>query len=196
LYPFNGLAKGEESMISIETLSAFLLFPMLSWAPPAIHTYTNVGEDYTLARYERIATDMATVVSEEEPLDLWDEPDDTRIAHTGVLLLAIASYESGGYREDVDRGVKRGDGGRSHCLLQVMVRQNELPPKNRQECFRKGLERVKESLQLCGGKDPSIRLAGYTAGTCSKGMPSSQLRYNRAEQWWEKRPWFSEVFDR
>jgi hypothetical protein len=187
--------QGEEAMISIETLSAFLLFPMLQWASPANHLWLHQSEDYTVARYERIATDMATVVAEEEPLDLWDEPEDSRIAHTGILLLAIASYESGGYLESVDRGIKRGDSGRSHCLMQVMTRSGETPPKNRQDCFRKGLERVKESLKLCGGKDNSIRLAGYTSGKCDTGAASSQLRYNRAEQWWVNHQWFSESFD-
>jgi hypothetical protein len=109
------------------------------------------------------------------------------------LLLGIASFESGGFRSDVDAGKAKGDRGRSHCLMQVFLRSNETIIKDRKSCFRLGLSRVKESLALCPALPIQFRLAGYTGGSCSKGLEEAQHRYNRGEVWWKNHEWFGRI---
>lgn len=75
------------------------------------------------ARYESIARDLLTVVYDPAEAPLFKNGDLTR-AKTATVLLAIARYESGGYRRDVDFNLgkeARGDHGRSWCLMQVQL---------------------------------------------------------------------------
>ncbi len=176
--------------MTLETLTLYLLAPMLAWAPPSWHAWKNETPQYVEARYTEIAQDVAEVVSEEEPLEVFaDEQRGVAQAHTGLLLLAIASYESGGFRSDVDRHEKKGDAGHSVCILQVWLRSGE-HVRSRHECIELGLARVRESLAACHSPDPGARLAVYASGKCSTGIAEAKRRWNRQQEWWQKAPWF------
>jgi hypothetical protein len=175
----------------LETLTAYLVFPMMVWSPPVNHLYVGETNDYVEARYFEIANDLAKVVIEEEPLDVWNEPKDVRRVHTAVLMLAIASFESGGFRSDVDKGKTKGDRGHSKCLMQIWLRDNE-KIDNRKECFRLGLDRIKESMNACKYRPVSERLAVYASGKCDVGVAEGKHRYDRMQSWWNTAPWYGD----
>lgn len=136
---------------------------MTFWVPPT--------SDTDIVRYTHIASDALDVAREQSWLGFTDD-------ETAVVLLAIASYESG-YRADVDSGHIRGDGGRSVCLGQVQVPKSlrEKTATNRKECFRTMLDRVATTWAWCAKLPWSERLSGYTVGKC---VPSpTSRRYSK-----------------
>src|SRR4051794_30812822 len=101
--------------MQITALAAYLVSAMTTWTPPQHHPE---GATAAAKRYESIALDIATVVSDEKEAPVF--AGEHGRTQTALLLAAIASFESA-YRADVDNGRVRGDGGVSWCVMQVQV---------------------------------------------------------------------------
>jgi len=157
-------------------LAQYVVGTMLAWVPAESHAYTHVSSDYTVSRYEDIANDIVEVVIDEGPLEIWQgQPLD----------------------DDVDKHKKLGDRGKSHCLMQVMLRPGEhIKPGDRQQCFRLGLERIRESMAACPSLLLEHRLAVYASGSCVLGLEESEHRMKRALNWIASTPYYStEIFE-
>lgn len=153
-------------------LQDFLFAAMLAWREPSLAE---------VPYYQEIARDVANVALDETEAPVFD--GDHAREKTALLLLAIARYESGGFARAVDVGQKLGDGGKSHCLMQVQLRPGEAIP-TREACVRLGLARVRESMALCRSSAPGDRLGGYVRGRCIAGDPAARIRWNLARDWW------------
>jgi hypothetical protein len=176
------------------TIAPYLFAAMLTWAPLGWHDYTRIPRTETLARYGSIASDLADVVLDPEEVPLFDGP--TGRAQTAVLMLSIASYESGGFRADVDRQDKpTGDGGHAWCLGQLHGKYAE-GLTDRQSCFRGMLHALRDSWAMCNdidGWDVAYHLTGYTVGVCTEDEPEAKHRADRAMRWWANAPWLPPV---
>jgi hypothetical protein len=173
-----------------EILVSYLVQAMLVWSPAIDHNYYHETPDHVEARYYSIATDLVKVLDEEGSLDVFDnEQDDVAFAHTALLMLGVASFESGGFRMSVDEMKASGDSGHSKCLMQVWLRPGE-SIKNRQDCFRLGLARIRESFDACPNLPLDDRLAVYASGHCDVGLGESKRRMSRVSNRWERAPFF------
>lgn len=172
-------------------LAAYLLAAMSSWAPPSVHDFTGTPRAVTEARYESIATDLATVALDPEEVPLF--AGEVGRAQTALLMLAIASYESGQFRFDVDRQDKpSGDGGLAYCLGQLHGKYAE-GLTDRVSCFRGQLRALRDSWAMCKTGTPADRITGYTVGRCDPGEPQAIHRMERATRWWGKHPYLAPV---
>jgi len=170
---------------------------MIAWTPLAEHRYSlhqasdQEKDDYTLSRYQDIATDLVEVLSDDKPLF----EGELGKVQTGLLVLAIASFESGGFREDIDNVKGSGDHGQSHCIMQIMypLRDGEVM-NDRQDCFRIGLARIRESMQACRSYRLDERLAVYARGKCDSkwGIANSKMKMKRASYWLTTHPFINE----
>jgi hypothetical protein len=183
-------------------LAAWLLNAILAWGPLSAHRYTGVTDDETYNRYQSIAYDMATVTMDPEELPVFHGAKGR--AQTALLALSIASFESNGFRSDVDTAEFSGDcrdehghslgtpgsptckGGTFHakCLAQIWPRRGERTITNRQDCFRVELSRIRESFGACRSLPFDQRLAVYASGTCEYGHRESEHRVQRATRYW------------
>ena len=84
----------------LKELTSYLLSAMLSWMPARNHANREALEA-TVARYEAIAEDVATVVLDPAEPPLF-QGEGGRVK-SALLLLSVAFWESG-FRPDVDRG--------------------------------------------------------------------------------------------
>lgn len=154
------------------SLTAFLLATMIAWRAPLLAD---------LPFYEEVAHDVADVAQDPNEAPLF-EGDQGR-ERTALLLLGIAYYESGGFARDVDEDRRRGDAGKSHCLMQVQLRPGESLP-NRTACIRIALARTRESFALCQRMQAADRLGGYVRGHCRANDPEARRRWRKAVDWW------------
>lgn len=177
------------------TAIASFVFVMQSLAPaervtrlPQYPGWEETAEQRT-ARYEEIAKDLHTVLQREPALFVGDE-DKLR---TGAQVLAVAFMESG-FQKDVDRGPcyrgspstkGRCDGGRSACMLQIMVASGTTHEgytkqdlfSDRTKCFESGLRRMRKSMMSCtvlGGPDAGLNQ--FASGSCLRGLKASRAR--------------------
>lgn len=172
-------------------IATYLFAAMLQWAPIEWHDYTGVPRTVTQARYLSIAADTAIVVDDprEEPLF----PGPTGRAKTAVVVLAFASYESGGFRADVDREDRAsGDGGHAWCIGQLHAPYSD-GLTDRQSCLRGILRALRDSSAMCGSEDLARRFSGYTVGICLDGEPQALHRVKRAWEWWAMAPWLPPI---
>jgi len=114
---------------------------------------------------------------------------------TAALLASIASFESGGFDPKVDSGERKGDGGKSYCMMQINLgtRRIVLAPKgyrysysegltgadllaDRRACVRAALHVAQASYASCGN------LSGYTSGKCSPAEPAAVAREGLAKR--------------
>lgn len=178
----------------MQALITYLLTAMLAWSPLENHRYllthmaSNADRDsYTEARYESIAKDLADVVDSEPPVF----SGATGKAETALVLLSIASYESGDFREDIDTIKGTGDHGKAHCIMQIEypLRAGETL-NDRKDCFRIGLSRVRESMKACPKSKVEERLAVYARGKCDDnwGINNSKMKMHRARGWFKSHP--------
>lgn len=173
---------------------AWLVSRMLVWTlPPEAH-------DASRARYALIAEDALDV-----GFDVTEPPlyagEDAR-ARTTVQLLSIGSFESH-FREDVEKGVVRGDGGSSWCLMQIRLGSGRIRlagnsyvysthegwsgkdlAADRKKCFRSALHIARTSMTRCGD------LTMYGSGSCGIGAGVMGLRVTRANSVLKQHPWF------
>ncbi len=174
--------------MQITALATYLVTAMTAWTPPQQHP-----EGATLAaqRYESIARDIATVVSDEKEAPIFQGAHGR--AQTGLLLAAIASFESA-YRADVDTGRVRGDHGVSWCMMQVQVWgktaegwTGQQLVDDRSKCLIVALHRVRQSFEACRALPLADRLSVYTSGTC-RIEPQAEYRTWRAVRWFKDHP--------
>jgi hypothetical protein len=155
---------------------------MLSWAPLTEHAFVE-ARAVTEARYAAIADDIASVALAEPPLFAGDDGR----ARTAVLLAAIASVESGGFRGDVAFCRRPGDRGHAWGLYQSHTARERVCSSVR-EATRVALEQVRESINACLPLDAPA-LAAYASGSCRKGHSAARSRWDRAAAWMRAHAW-------
>jgi|SRR5579863_4124309 len=177
--------------MSLEALlSAYLLQAMITWAPPSDHDWKE-PRIATEAHYLSIADDMAHVAMDPLEPPLFEGGDGR--ARTALYLLAIVSFESGGFRLDVDREDRpTGDGGKAWCLAQLHDRFAR-GLTDRVSCFRHELAAVRESWRMCPYPSLADRLTGYTVGRCVSAETQARHRVERWTSYWSRHPFVREA---
>jgi hypothetical protein len=172
----------------MESIVSYLLAAMMAWVPLQAHAPLE-SQDDARARYEAIARDAASVAFDETESPLF-AGEDGRM-HTALLMLSVASYESW-YQKKVDEGLRRGDNGRSVCLMQVRVgegatregwRRADLV-RDRTLCFRAALHILQASFDMCRRFPVEDRVSAYATGHCFENAAVSRSRISRARSWW------------
>ena len=176
----------------MESLVTYLVAAMIAWVPPVAQAPSESAADVQ-ARYERIARDLASIVTDEGETALFAGPDGR--AQTALLMLSVASFESS-FRKTVDDGVGRGDGGRSYCLMQIHVGSGVTREgwsgqqliDDRKMCFRSALHLLHSSFGVCHSYPIEDRLSAYASGHCYLDSAVSRSRMVRARNWWSAHP--------
>ncbi len=109
--------------------------------------YLSPGKDHTL-----VAESMARVIATERPL-FADDEDRTK---TAALVTTIAFYEGS------LKPVVLGDRNASFCTMQIHASSGGTAAlnENLDECFRKGITMLRESMAMC----PDFPIAFYARG--------------------------------
>jgi hypothetical protein len=171
----------------MDSLVAYLVAAMIGWVPLQSHLPSE-SVDEAQARYESIARDAAAVAFDEAEAPLFSGPEGR--TQTALLMLSIASYESG-YAKRVDDGRGLGDHGHSYCLMQLRIGRGtthegwtgpELT-SDRKRCFRAGLHVVRTSFGVCRALPVDDRLSAYATGHCFADAKISRSRVARARAW-------------
>lgn len=168
------------------------------------------------ARYESIASDIATFLwNPNHPERALFSGDDGR-GKTASVMMGIMQFESG-FRKDVDYGLGHrgvGDGGRSFCLMQIQTGTNRTyawntvqnrfaysndPPdqvvqgwtgpelvQDRKKCIEAGWRIMKTSFAACRALPVSEWLRMYASGSCDEGSPQSRTRMNAGINWFNR----------
>jgi hypothetical protein len=183
----------------LDTVFAWILSLIVSVAPVGrtqFHPEAKETEQETTDRYNDIAKDVVAVVYDPNEKPLFSGPNGRE--KTVDVMLAIATYESS-FRKDVDFGLGKygkGDGGRSWCMMQVMLGRAETNGKTRQRifvrpdgwmgystdpaigwggedlvrdrknCFRASLAVLRTSFQACSRNAMKDKLSLYASGKC------------------------------
>ena len=161
---------------------------MLQVSPPHSWPQGVESQEVRLDRYRAIARTIDEVVRDPGVRLPFSGSEAQR--NTTVLLLTIAHHESG-FRRDVDVGpCEKGwcDGGRSACLLQVMVGRGTTPEgwskadlfADRRKCVLAGLRQVRQSFGGCRHLDRALWLTQYASGGClsEEGRKRSQEMFH------------------
>ena len=156
---------------------------IISWLVAAMFAWTPAKE-VDRARYTEIASDLAAVVYDPAEQPLYSGADGR--ARTALLLASIAAHEST-FREDVEDGRVRGDGGTSWCFMQLHIGAGKTVEgwtgadvtSDRKLCFRAALHIAKSSFQMCNSLPPNERLSAYATGHCCTN-PESRVMTSRA----------------
>lgn len=168
-------------------LATYLVAAMLSWSPVTNHPE---GAPVTEARYDRIAADVAALVSQPDVEPLFAGPDGR--ARTAVLLVSIGSFESGGFAQAVQTCARLGDGGRARGIWQLhgMAAPASTACSTPYAQAAAALEWARLSVVRCSrtGQEPATWLAAYASGSCSRGWLASRNRWGRAAAWMAKHP--------
>ena len=149
------------------SLESFILAFIL-WMDPLMKHVNEEDPAVRLERLKAIAADISTVCNDQKEKPVF-EGKDARLKT--CMLLASIAYSESGFKESVDSGLERGDGGRSVCIMQVQHGQNDVshPPleklKDRKTCIRAGLN-VLRSSKCNNGSDVNQMLRGYVSGSC------------------------------
>jgi hypothetical protein len=165
----------------------YLVAAMTTWVP--LHAHAEPKED-TLKRYDAIAHDAIAVAFDESEAPLFPGPNGR--TQTALLMLSVASLESS-YQRPVDDGTRKGDHGRSVCLMQIRVGQGVTGDgwsgfdliSDRTKCFRAGLHILRGSFNACHTLALQDRMSAYATGRCTPGEEHSRLRVGRALDWWD-----------
>ena len=173
----------------MESLVSYLVAAMVSWVPVRSHAPLESPER-TVERYEGIARDVAAVALDDHEASLFDGPAGR--TETALLMLSVASYESS-FSAKVDDGRRRGDHGRSYCLMQIRIGQGETHEgwngaqliADRKRCFRAALHILQVSFAACRNLRIDDRLSAYASGHCFADARVSRSRVMRARTWWE-----------
>jgi len=184
-------------MLTVKTLALWLWFAMTTWVPPAHQTGAwREPEADAAGRYLDFAEDVARVAldPDEAPVPGLADDDETSRARTALLLAAIASYESA-YAAAVITCSKLGPG-RAKGPFQCEGRCPEVCT-DVTHAARVALAMVRQSFEVCSGRDFLDRLAFYTDGVCRPSWARSRVRIGRAERWWRAHPlaWSEEIRD-
>lgn len=171
-------------MISAAILSSYLYTAMVTWCPLAVHNFTHAPQDVADTRYHAIADDLASVVLDPNESPIFSG-NDGRVK-TGMLMLAIASFESGQFSAKVDADTKgavagSGDNGIAHCLMQLHFPYAS-KILDRKSCFRAGLTALHDSFKSCNS------MAAYASGTCADPRGLAKLYTKRATAYYKAHP--------
>jgi hypothetical protein len=172
----------------MESIVSYLLAAMIAWVPLQAHAPVESTDDVR-SRYESIARDAVSVAFDESEAPLLDG-EDGRL-RTALLMLSVASYESF-YQKMVDEGLRRGDNGRSVCLMQIRVGEGKTREgwrradllRDRTLCFRAGLHILHASFDMCRRLPVADRMSAYATGHCFANAQVSRSRVARARAWW------------
>jgi hypothetical protein len=170
----------------MSSLVAYFVAAMTAWIP--VRAHLSPPED-TIARYESIARDAATVAFDEAEQPLFSGPEGR--VRTALLMLSIASFESS-YQRAVDIGDGRGDHGNSYCLMQIQVGDGTTREgwtgrqlvTDRTKCFRAALHILHGSFYVCRNLPIEDRMSAYATGRCVENTRASRVRVGRAQAWW------------
>ena len=151
-------------------LYSYILAAILFWSPLHLSMQKHESPSDRLDRYQNIVDDIVDVVMDPNEKPLFN--DKYGRERTALMIASIAYHESG-FDKDVDQGTKRGDNGRSVCIMQVMTnmhntRYNYSPEfllSDRKNCIRAGLAIARSS--NCPGTIHE-RFRNYTSGNCAK----------------------------
>jgi hypothetical protein len=175
-------------MLINQALASYILAFMVAKYPVENHRFLGVSDEYTTARYEAIAADIADVALDpDEPPVFKSRFVEKRFrdldgrVKTAVLMASVARFESGGYREDVDTLVKKGDNGHAVCLLQLHLWPGEIVT-DRASCLRAGMRHLRVSYRECHN------LSGYTVGHCVEHEEQADRRSGMATEWVKAHP--------
>lgn len=188
-----------------QIIAAWLFNAMCAWAPPTptyypshitkSHPDVHETEDAIKERYLSISSDLVSVIysNDYSPMNSGEEAR----ARDAVLTLSTASFESGGFRKDVDAGYTKGDHDQSFCIMQVWLPglrktsqgwQGTDLIQDRQKCFAAGLDKMRLSWRMCAHLPLIYRLSAYVAGHCKLEETHSRVRTQRAIDWINKNP--------
>jgi hypothetical protein len=173
----------------MESLVSYLMAAMLAWVPLHAHAPLE-SQQHVMQRYGSIARDAATVALDEREASLFD--GESGRSETALLLLSVASYESA-FNARVDDGTRRGDHGRSYCLMQIRVGEGATSEgwsgkqliEDRKRCFRAALHILHASFTACRRLPIDDRLSAYASGRCFADARVSRSRVFRARSWWD-----------
>jgi len=165
----------------LEQLVNWLVASMLAWAPASTHAFTGETPGQTENRYEGIATSIAAVVLDEHETPLFEGTQGR--AKTALLMVAIASFETGGFNKRIDTDVGTGDGLTAHCNMQIHQSVH-----GALDCYRKSLAWLRSSFKDCARLPLTWRLSEYASGTCTLGHGASERRMKRAMKRWVEAP--------
>jgi hypothetical protein len=171
----------------MEAIVSYLTAAILAWVPLHAHAPFESSDD-VLARYDSIVRDAVSVAFDDAESSLFDG-EDGRL-RTALLMLSVASFESG-FRKRVDEGLRRGDHGRSYCLMQIQVGDGTTREgwtghdlvTDRRLCFRAALHILHASLSACRKLAFEDRLSKYASGRCFENAEVSRSRVDRARVW-------------
>jgi hypothetical protein len=173
----------------MESLVSYLVAAMLAWVP--LHAHAPLESDVKVTeRYTGIARDAASVALDDSEPPLFEGP--VGRAETALLMLSVASYESS-FSAKIDDGTRRGDHGRSYCLMQIRIGQGETHEgwsgpqliADRKRCFRAALHILQTSFSVCRRLRVDDRLSAYATGHCFANATISRSRIGRARAWWK-----------
>lgn len=165
------------------TLAAYLFTAMKFWSPLPNHAYReNIA--ITEARYLQIANDVAEQVLDPTEMPLFAGEDGR--AQTGIYVLATGSFESGGFRADVQfcESTGGGDSGRSWGLFQDQMDSKDASCLSMRQATHLAIKHIRRSFEDCANLPQEERLAEYASGSCGAGRKASATRVLRAMNYW------------
>ena len=177
-----------------DILANWLLEIMIQISPPrVIHTiYREESEEQIKVRYAEIAKSISHAIETDGALFR----EDTSGKRTAALILSIMKHESG-LLKSVQIGKRRGDGGRSWCLMQVNIGNGPVyfgtPEMNKWygkdlvtdigKCVKVGLHALRTSVNTCSKNYKGFQtITAYTAGRCLSYEKGAYNRWEYAER--------------
>jgi hypothetical protein len=172
----------------IINLAAVWLTTLLTGLAPAPMDGLSDPED-PAARTRRIAeigADIAGVVYDPAERPIFMGPNAR--AQTAAVVATFAVEEGMNLAPSIDSGRRRGDNGRSWCIMQLNVGRGKTPEgwtgpdliADRKKCIRAGLHALRRSYWACAKNPEQERFAAYASGSCGAGRSISSRRYDRA----------------
>lgn len=124
-----------------------------------------------------ITQDISIVTLDERPDNPWP---------LAVKVATWAASESIGFNRNVDMGTRRGDSGRSWCIMQIHVVNNITQQgwtgpdliKERTRCIRAGIDVMNWSQKVCKNSPENLQLAAYASGRCDWAHTLTLNRWN------------------
>ncbi len=109
-------------------------------------------------------------------------------AQEAALVAIISSEETGGYRQEIVTGKKRGDNGASWCMMSMNIGRGKTKEgwtgpeliADRQKCLLAGIHAMHRSMNGCRKYGILSGLSIYDTGRCIKGERISVSRISRA----------------
>lgn len=179
-------------MADINTMTGWLLSIMVSMTP-ADKVDSSESPAVRAERLESIARDIVTVVYDPNEKPAFPGPDGRELS--AVFVATTAAYESGYFSAKVDKGLSRGDGGGSWCMMQINVRNGKTSEgwtgkdlvKDRKKCVTVGYRIMKSSMKMCSSS-PRSSLAAYISGRCDWAVKEARVRYDSAMRNYRNNP--------